>query len=381
MKRVLLRAPVFTQSGYGVHARQIARWLLRRSDVELHVQPLPWGSTPWYLSGPDALTTSLHDRIDVKPAGYDLSVQLQLPNEWDPSLSSVAIGVTAGVESDRASQAWGAAVGRMAHVIVPSEHAKLGLVAGGASPDAITVVPESISAPIIGATADSPIDFSENFGIVIVGQLTSQSPEADRKNIFNTVKWTRDALGDDPAATIILKTNAGRNTAIDAAIVRSAFERFVSEQCPRGPKLRILHGNITDAQMGALYKHPRIRCYVSLTRGEGFGLPTLEAAACGVPVIATDWSAHVEYLSVGKWTRVNKTLSAVPKSRVDGSIFVDGARWAEPDADSYRQKIVKMRDSYRVPHDWAADLASKLSVTHCEEAIEAAWSSAMQRWL
>ena len=105
------------------------------------------------------------------------------------------------------------------------------------------------------------------------------------------------------------------------------------------------------------------------------------SSRCGVPVIATDWSAHVEYLSVGKWTRVSKTLSAVPKSRIDGSIFVDGARWAEPDADSYRQKIVKMRDSYRVPHDWAADLASKLSVTHCEEAIEAAWSSAMQRWL
>lgn len=381
MKRVLLRAPVFTQSGYGVHARQIARWLLRRPDVDLHVQPLPWGTTPWYLSGPDTMIESLHDRVDIRPTGYDVSIQLQLPHEWDPTISSVAIGVTAGVESDRASQAWSAAVSHVAHVIVPSEHARMGLIAGGADPGSISVVPESFSPTIVGSVATTPVDFDENFGILIVGQLTSQSPEADRKNIFNTIKWTRDALGDDPSATIVLKTNAGRNTAIDAAIVRGTFERFVSEHCPRGPKLRILHGNITDAQMGALYGHPRVRCYVSLTRGEGFGLPTLEAAACGLPVIATDWSAHVEYLNAGRWTRVSRTLSPVPKSRIDGSIFVDGARWAEPDADSYKQKLTKMRDSYRVPRDWAADLALKLRSTHCEEAIEARWSDVLRRWL
>lgn len=381
MKRILLRGPVFTQSGYGVHARQIARWLLRRPDVDLHVQPLPWGSTPWYLDGPDHLISSLHDRIDVKPNGYDISIQLQLPNEWDPTLSAVTIGVTAGVETDRASRAWAEAVARVTHVIVPSEHAKAGLVAAGASSDSIDVVPESFSPHIIDSNEVSPIDFSEKFGVLIVGQLTAQIPEADRKNIFNAIRWTREALGDDPDSTIILKTNAGRNTAIDATIIKNTFERFVAEQCPRGPKLRIVHGNITDAQMGALYAHPRVRCYVSLTRGEGFGLPTLEAAACAVPVIATEWSAHVEYLNSGKWTRIARTLVNVPKSRIDGSIFIEGARWAEPDANSFKQKIAKMRESYRVPKDWAIDLAARLRTTHSEHAVEDAWSAALRRWM
>lgn len=381
MKRILLRAPVFTQSGYGVHARQIARWLLRTPGVDLHVQPLPWGSTPWYLSGPDRAIDSLRDRIDMKPRGYDLSVQLQLPNEWDPTISDVTIGVTAGVEADRASSVWAAACNRVTSVIVPSEHARAGLIAGGAVADTIAIVPESISPDVISSVAQSPVNFDEDFGVLIVGQLTSQLPDVDRKNIFNTVRWTREALADDPNATIVLKTNAGRNTAIDASIVCGTFERFIAEQCPRGPKLRILHGNVSDAQMGALYSHPRIRCYVSLTRGEGFGLPTLEAAAAAVPVIATDWSAHVEYLNAGRWTRVPRAIVPVPKARIDGAIFVDGARWAEPDADAYKQRLLKMRDSYRTPKDWAVDLAAKLRITHSESAIERAWATATSRWM
>lgn len=381
MKRVLLRAPVFTQSGYGVHARQIARWLMRSPDVDLHVQPLPWGSTPWYLRGPDALIDALRDRVNMKPNGYDASIQLQLPNEWDPSISNVTIGVTAGVESDRAAPAWGAACGRVTHVIVPSEHARAGLIAAGAAPASISIVPESISPGIIGSVERSPLDFEESFGVLVVGQLTAQSPDVDRKNIFNTIKWTREALANDADATIVLKTNVGRNTAIDASIVRNTFERFVAEHCPRGPRLRILHGNVSDAEMGALYAHPRIRCYVSLTRGEGFGLPTLEAAAAGVPIIATDWSAHIEYLNAGRWTKVPRAIVPVPKARIDGSIFIDGARWAEPDADAYKQRLLKMRDSYRTPRDWATELSTKLLTTHSESAIESAWSAATARWL
>jgi glycosyltransferase involved in cell wall biosynthesis len=133
--------------------------------------------------------------------------------------------------------------------------------------------------------------------------------------------------------------------------------------------------------MGALYAHPRIRCYVSLTRGEGFGLPTLEAAAAGVPIIATDWSAHTEYLNVGRWTKVPRAIVPVPKARIDGSIFIDGARWAEPDADAYKQRLLKMRDSYRTPKDWAAELSTKLLITHSESAIESAWSTAIAKWL
>ena len=35
MKNVLLRAPLLTNSGYGVHSRQIFEWLERKKEINL----------------------------------------------------------------------------------------------------------------------------------------------------------------------------------------------------------------------------------------------------------------------------------------------------------------------------------------------------------
>ena len=48
--------------------------------------------------------------------------------------------------------------------------------------------------------------------------------------------------------------------------------------------------------MANLYAHPKIKAYVSLTHGEGYGLPLFEAAYHGIPIIAPDWSGHLDFL-------------------------------------------------------------------------------------
>ena len=49
-KSVLLRAPVLSMSGYGVHSRQVARWLFNaadtRGDLDITTELLNWGQTP-----------------------------------------------------------------------------------------------------------------------------------------------------------------------------------------------------------------------------------------------------------------------------------------------------------------------------------------------
>ncbi|GLR67406.1 hypothetical protein GCM10010909_20870 [Acidocella aquatica] len=51
-----------------------------------------------------------------------------------------------------------------------------------------------------------------------------------------------------------------------------------------------LPGRVSDAQMRALYA--RALCVVTPSRAEGFSLPVIEAAAAGVPSIASDIAAH-----------------------------------------------------------------------------------------
>ena len=88
-KRVLLRGPVLTQSGYGVHSRQIARWLFsKESDLDITTQPLRWGGTAWNLHPElhDGLVGKVLETAKAPQPPYDVTLQIQLPNEWDEKL-------------------------------------------------------------------------------------------------------------------------------------------------------------------------------------------------------------------------------------------------------------------------------------------------------
>mgnify|MGYP003631951004 FL=1 len=50
MKSVLVRAPLLTMSGYGVHARQIFRWLSSKENIDLRTNIVPWGITSWIIN-------------------------------------------------------------------------------------------------------------------------------------------------------------------------------------------------------------------------------------------------------------------------------------------------------------------------------------------
>lgn len=56
---------------------------------------------------------------------------------------------------------------------------------------------------------------------------------------------------------------------------------------------------VSEQEMAELYSC--LDVCVSTTQGEGFGLPALEAMACGVPCILPDWSAYGEWAKAGAW--------------------------------------------------------------------------------
>lgn len=64
-----------------------------------------------------------------------------------------------------------------------------------------------------------------------------------------------------------------------------------SEHLPRLPHVRLLH-NVPDENLLALYS--AATAFVTASAYEGFGLPALEAQACGTPVIACKTSALPE---------------------------------------------------------------------------------------
>ena len=82
MKRVLLRAPLLTNSGYGVHSRQIFEWLYEKKDIQLDVECLNWGQTPWLIDVnlENGLIGEIMQRSRKLTPPYDVAIQVQLPD-------------------------------------------------------------------------------------------------------------------------------------------------------------------------------------------------------------------------------------------------------------------------------------------------------------
>jgi hypothetical protein len=94
-----------------------------------------------------------------------------------------------------------------------------------------------------------------------------------------------------------------------------------------GPPVAILYNQeLPTHQLGSLYRSAD--CFVTSTRGEGWGMPIIEAMACGLPVIATNWSAQADFLTadVGYPLQIEKMIPAVAKCP-----YYEGFRWPEPD--------------------------------------------------
>lgn len=304
----------------------------------------------------------------------DLSIQCQLPNEWDHQLAKINIGVTAGVETDRCNPAWIDYINRMSMVIVPSKHVERTFRNTGAVTVPIRVIPEAFHDACALPDEHLPaptIEFSTPFNFLIVGQLTGNDQRTDRKNAFSAIKWLCEAFKDDEEVGIVVKTNMGRNSCMDRQMTTSMMKQLLCEVRPKSlfPRLHLIHGDMSDEEIASLYYHPNVRALVSATRGEGFGLPILEAAACGLPIIATNWSGHLDYLSQGRFVTLDYDMREIDAARVDEKIFMKGARWAEAREADFKQRVLKFKRSPGVPMQWAADLRSKLLATHSFDAI------------
>ena len=378
MKTVVLRGPVFTLSGYGTHCRQIARWLLEKG-VDFKIDALQWGMTPWLLdpTHQNGFIGDLMKRASPTQVKPDVSIQVQLPNEWNQTLANYNVGVTAGVETDKCNPQWVTACNAMQKVIVPSKHTLACLLntatLSNQSLRDVDIVPESFIDECLlppSTTTIANLNFSTDFNFLVFGQLTGNNKDNDRKSIMNTVQWLLEEFRDNKNVGIILKINAGKNSLMDReTVVRLVNELAKLHRVGVYPKIHLVHGHMSDNDVASLYYHPKVKALITATRGEGFGLPILEAAACGLPVIATGWSAHTEFLSLGKYIKLQYVLNTVHQSRIDNNIFVEGAKWAEVDEIDFKKKTRKFYEKPEIPKRWAQDLSSLIRENYSFSAI------------
>jgi glycosyltransferase involved in cell wall biosynthesis len=357
-------------SGYGVHSRQVFEWLYNKNNIDLHVECLNWGMTPWLINSDidDGLIGNIMKCSRKLEPPYDITFQLQLPDEWNPELGKINIGMSAVVETDRCNPKWIDAVNKMSHVIVPSSFSKKVIKKSGITFKEIDVVHENFNKNIL-SPKDINFNFETDFNFLIISQLNSNNPIDDRKNIFNTIKWICEAFKDNPNVGIVLKTNSGKGTTIDRKITEGILQNIVKIIGKNQfPKIYLFHGNMSSKEVAGFYNHKKIKCLVSATRGEGYGLPLVDAGAAGMPVIATNWSGHIDFLG-DEFIKVDYSLVPIRKEKVDNRIFFEGHMWADPDEKDFKEKIIDVYNNFEQHEQVAANLKEKIIKNFSQEKI------------
>ena len=373
-KLVCICAPVTSRSGYGSHARDLVWALLSSDKFDIGIIDVRWGECPRNALDKDNPNDKrildcllpIPPKMDRQP---DIYIDIRIPNEFQ-TVGKVNIGITAGIETNAVSQAWLEGCNKMDLVIVPSQHSKEGFVKTiydklQTNPDGsqqkigelklekpIGVVFEASNENIYKPLTVDEIDddffdmlnerVPEKFAFLSVGQWTKGGYGEDRKDLAKTVKLFYETFANkkkQPA--LILKTSGATYSILDREDILNKL-KMTKAQFPEEwslPNVYLLHGEFSDKEMNYLYNHPKCKAFVSFTHGEGYGRPLQEATMTGLPVIASNWSGHLDFLDTESSLLVSGKLIKVPKSQVWKDIILEQSEWFEVDENMARKVL------------------------------------------
>lgn len=141
--------------------------------------------------------------------------------------------------------------------------------------------------------------------------------------------------------------------------------------CP--PIAVMVNPEFADYQMGSLYRSAD--CFVLPTRGEGFGMPVLEAMASGLPTIATNWSGPADFLHEGVGYPLETRSLVKAEARCP---YYEGFEWADPDVDHLRHL---MRHVFEHPDEAQARGLAAAAETQARHTWEQAAARVKKRLL
>ncbi len=358
-KKVLLRGPLLTRSGYGEQARFALRSLRSQPEAcEVFIQPTGWGKTSW-VNIQDEERLWIDQTIEktiayIQQGGqFDISVQVTIPNEFE-KVAPINIGYTAGIETTRVAHEWLLKANETVDkIIVVSNHSKNVLENTeyvGRDERTNQEVRLTLAKPIYAVNypvkkyenlPELELDLKHDTNFLAVAQF------GPRKNVPNTVKWFMEEFKDDDVG-LVLKTNIAKNCLMDREKIHNDLKQFLSSYKDHKCKVYVIHGNMTDEELHALYVHPKIKAFLTLAHGEGFGLPIFEAAYSGLPVVSPGWSGQMDFLcdTEGKehFYNVPFDLQRVQPEVVWPGVIVADSMWAYAREEGTKSKMRQCYD-------------------------------------
>lgn len=334
---IIIECPIFSRSGYGEHTRYFV------DDIatffkNVVVVPIIWGRIGKIneYSNP---AVRIAETVEFVP---DVYIYVGMPDGFSRK-GKLNIGVTAGIETDVVPSSWLEHFNRMDMIIVSSEHSRQAILKRGMPSSKIMVLHERISA----RSFDMDFDFLTNdFYFLCIGEWLQGSLGNDRKNIPWTISCFIEAFKNtDNMPGLVLKTDHIGYSVAERAKIKNIIDSLIVNYKNAGhtvPEIILLHGKLSPDEMAGLLDHDKIKSYVSLTHGEGFGRPAAEFMAKGKPILISNWSSVTEFVKPGANYLIKGEVKPVDNSVINKYI-VQESNWFYPD---YSDTLAGFQDIY-----------------------------------
>lgn len=353
---IVISCPVDTYSGYGARSRDFVNAIIAIDKYDVKILAQRWGQTRWgYLKDhkDETISPRVINKLTERP---DIWVQISVPNEFQ-KVGKYNIGVTAGMETTLCDPSWIKGANNMDLLLVSSKHSvesfnrskfdikddktgkitdsiklttKMEVLFEGADIAKYFPIPPSTSLTEMEQTLDS---IPESFCFLTTGHWMQGEFGEDRKNMGYTIKTFLETFKNKKnAPALVMKCHSMTTSIMDRERMLDKIDAVRSTVKGSLPNIYLLHGEVSDTSMNLLYNHSKIKAFVSLPKGEGFGRPFLEFSLTNKPIIASGWSGQVDFLDKEFVRYVTGVIKPVHKSALVKNTIIQQAEWFTPDA-------------------------------------------------
>jgi glycosyltransferase involved in cell wall biosynthesis len=251
-------------------------------------------------------------------------VDLTIRHQWPPDFARTASGKLVCIlpwEHQAVPLRWIEEIkAKVDEIWTPSQFTRNALLEAGLSQEHVHVLYNAVDPEIFrpDGTANRPPN-SKGFVFLFVGGAIR------RKGIDLLLQAYMDAFAAEEDVTLVIK-DVGSRSFYSQNTKLSEVRRFAARRS--APHTIVLAEDMEDTALAALYRGAD--ALVLPYRGEGFGMPLIEAMACGKPIIATGEGPAVEFCSEQEGYLIPARAAEVPEPPPPVGPLSGAWTWFEP---------------------------------------------------
>jgi len=321
-------------TGHDRHVREFVREFARQGlEIELADFPM-WSSAKLPNHMRDPWFASLN-----QPCGAKIALHFCMPHQVRRASLKRIVNYTM-FEGTRIPSAWARASQGHARVVVPSESSRRAWIAGGTPEQRVRICPLGVDPALFSAAAE-PLQLRRQNGDPVSQyrvRVLHISDLGPRKNVPGLLRsWIRATTARDDAM-LLIKAGAAPGAMESFRARLSAIERESGKALRDAAPVHIFKDVLPDAAMPNLYA--AATHYISMSFGEGWDLPMMEAAAAGLKTIAPNHSAYQAYLDPASAILIpSREVPAAYSGDSATALLFANANWWEPDQDEASRLI------------------------------------------